>query len=109
MLSNFVRSTILRTWGVVPGERHHMVHARQVVRQRCREWQHQGAHPYVNQGVLPIPTVGKVSILRWLDVQPQPSRRCPGLRRRHWLGIRRLLVKELRPPLPDLDSLIQLG
>jgi hypothetical protein len=75
MLSNFVRSTILRIWGVVLGERHHMGLARQVARQRYREWPHLGVHPYVNLGVLPTLTVGKAStILRWLDVQPQPSR-----------------------------------
>ena len=102
---NFVRSTTLRIWGVVQVERRHMGHARQVVRQLCREWQRQGVHPYVNLGALQTPTVDKVSTLQWLDAQRQPSQQYPGLRRRLWLGIKRPLVKELRHPLADLDRI----
>jgi hypothetical protein len=102
---NFVRSTILRIWGVVQVERRHMGHARQVERQLCREWQRQDVHPYVSLGALQTPTVDKASILQWLDAQRQPSQQCPGLRRRLWLGIKRPLVKELRHPLADLDRI----
>ena len=92
-------------------QKRRMVHAPQVVHQLCREWRPRGVHPYVNLGVLQIPTVDKVSILPWLDAQRQPSQRCPGLGRRPWLGIKRPLVKELRlrPPPPDLGNLSRWG
>ena len=110
MPSNFARSTTLRIWGVVLVQRRHMGHAPRVVHQLCREWRPRGVHPYVNLGVPQTPTADKVSTIPpWLDAQRQPSRQCPGLGRRLWLGIKRPLVKELRPPPPDLGNLIQWG
>ena len=104
-LSNFVRYTILRIWGAVLVERLHMRPARQVVRQLCREWQPRGVHLYVKLGVLQIRTVGKVStLLRWQDEQRQPRQ---GMPRLPWLGTKRHLVREMRHPLLDSDSLIR--
>jgi hypothetical protein len=107
MLSNFVRYTILRIWGAVLVERLHMRPARQVVHQLCREWQPRGVHLYVKLGVLQTPTVDKAStLLRWQDEQRQPR---PGMPRRPWQGIKRHLVREMRHPPLDSDSLIRWG
>ena len=72
MLSNFVKSTILRIWGAVLVERRRMWHARQVARQLCREWQPRDVLLYAKLGVLQILTVDKAStLLRWQDAQRQ--------------------------------------
>lgn len=106
-LSNFARFTTLRIWGVVLVEKLHMRLARQVVHPLCREWQPQGVHLYVKLGVLQTPTVDKAStLLRWQDEQRRPR---PGIPRLLWLGIKHHLVREMRHPPLDSDSLIQWG
>ena len=109
--SNFVRSTILRIWGVVLAERLHMWHARQVVHQLCREWQPRGVHLYVKRGVLQTPTVDKAStLLQWQDAQHRLHQLCPVLRRRPWLDTKRHLVRGLgHPPLDSHSPIIRLG
>jgi len=104
-LSNFVRYTILRIWGAVLVGRHHMRHARQVVHQLCQEWRPPDVHLYVKLGVLQTPTVDKAcTLLRWQDEQRQPR---PGIPRLPWLGTKRHLVREMRPPPLGSDSLIR--
>lgn len=106
-LSNFVRYTILRIWGAVLVERLHMLPARQVAHQLCREWQPRGAHLYVKLGVLQTPTVDKAStLLLWEDEQRQPR---PDMPRHPWPDIKHHLVKEMRHPQLDSDSLIRWG
>jgi hypothetical protein len=108
--SNFVRSTILRILGALLVGRLHMWHARQVVRQLCREWQPRGVHLYVKRGVLQTPMVDRASTLpQWQDARRQPRQLWPVLRRRPWLDIKRHLVRGLHHPPLDWDSLIQLG